>query len=286
MSKTISNDLKTHIASDLATVCTCWRIARVDGQEWFYTDHDVDVVYDGDTYEADEGFIPTSLEAKDDLSVNNMEAVCFLRATKFKINYEDTAMGVMYLAQGWILGKVEIHDQVAQVEVRSKSQLLGQNVCELYSPGCRAELGDSRCGVVVDSAYTDSGEVTDVTDRRQFTNSNWATSGSSSAEDYYTFGKLTWTASPSSGGGTDLNVGYSMEVKSYDPDTGEFELFESMPYAIGEGDTFDVIYGCDKSIEMCSSRFDNAWNFRGEPSIPGTDKVFETHFTETQIVDD
>jgi uncharacterized phage protein (TIGR02218 family) len=295
MSKTISSELKTHIAGDLTTVCTCWRIARVDGPELFYTNHDVDVVFDGDTYEADEGWVPTGLEAKEDLSVDNMEAVCFLRATKFNeadvaaglydyatldvfiINYEDTSMGVMYLAQGWILGQVQIRDQVAQVEVRSKSQLLQQNVVELYSPGCRAELGDSRCGVVLDSAFTDSGAVTDVTGRSIFTNSAWAVSGASGGSDPYKFGKLTWTTSGSSGGGSNLNDGFSMEVKSFDFDIGEFTLFSAMPYEITVGDTFDVMFGCDKSLATCRDVFDNVVNFRGEPHLPGTDKVFEVH---------
>jgi uncharacterized phage protein (TIGR02218 family) len=64
-----------------------------------------------------------------------------------------------------------------------------------------------------------------------------------------------------------------MEVKKWDVATGEFELFEAMPYEIEVGDPYTVFYGCDKTLPTCRDTFNNVVNFRGEPYVPGVDKV-------------
>ena len=71
-----------------------------------------------------------------------------------------------------------------------------------------------------------------------------------------------------------------MEVKLFMQATqnfaGFFQLVQAMPYAIEIGDVFSVSPGCDQSLAMCQDRFHNVVNFRGEPFIPGLDKLFRT----------
>ena len=183
-------------------------------------------------------------------------------------------MGVMYLAKGWTLGAVEIRDNVFQAELRGRTQRLQQNICETYTPECRAELGDARCGVdIADSAqtYWYPGSVTAVTDRQTFTDANIP----SYDEDVFVFGKLTWLEPGSGDSYTGNNAGREMEIKAFDHTTGIFELFEAMPNTIEIGDEFSVTFGCDKDIETCKNRFNNVANFRGEPFIPGWDQVMD-----------
>jgi len=45
-----------------------------------------------------------------------------------------------------------------------------------------------------------------------------------------------------------------------------FEIFEKMKFL--------AIPGCNKSLSMCSKRYNNAINFRGEPFIPGFEKLY------------
>lgn len=80
---------------------------------------------------------------------------------------------------------------------------------------------------------------------------------------YFDFGLVTWV--------TGLNAGFSMEVRSYVP--GQIVLQLPMPYAITIGDTFNIRAGCDKSQPTCFDRFNNVINFRGEPFLPGVDKL-------------
>src|SRR3546814_10734430 len=63
------------------------------------------------------------------------------------------------------------------------------------------------------------------------------------------------------------------------PETlGHFEMYESFPGEIVEGDTFTVSAGCNHQHSVatdgtvtgdCMNKFDNLLNFRGEPFITG-----------------
>jgi hypothetical protein len=69
---------------------------------------------------------------------------------------------------------------------------------------------------------------------------------------------------------TDLNLqltGVAAAVSS------RLILHEPFPYPVSPGDTFLMTAGCDRSASMCSLRFGNIVNFRGEPEIPGVDAL-------------
>jgi uncharacterized phage protein (TIGR02218 family) len=95
--KSISDELKAHLAGAVTTLAMCWRIRRLDGQEFLFTDHDVDLVIDdgGDwdgVYESVSGVIGTTLSYKIDLSVDNMDISGFLAAAK--VSEADIAAGL------------------------------------------------------------------------------------------------------------------------------------------------------------------------------------------------
>jgi uncharacterized phage protein (TIGR02218 family) len=299
MSKTISDELKAHLAEDVTTIATCWRIVRSDAQEFFFTDHDTDIVYDGDTYEAASGVLPQSLQQSDQFAVDNQQLTALLESDRiseadmsaglfdyakldvFILNYEDLTQGVMYLVKDWSLGEIEIRDNAFTAEARGKAQHLQQNICQLYSADCRADLGDAQCQVNL-ALLTITSTVESVSEsRRIFTSSDLIVepgSGDPSGtplDPVYQYGLLTWLEPSSGESYNGANAGYQMEVKRHDPDTGEIELFEAMPYTIEVGDEFSVTYGCDKSITTCKARFDNVVNFRGEPYIPGLDRMLD-----------
>jgi uncharacterized phage protein (TIGR02218 family) len=70
-----------------------------------------------------------------------------------------------------------------------------------------------------------------------------------------------------------------MEVRDFSG--GRFGLFLPMPNAIVIGDCFAAVAGCDKELDTCIARFNNAVNFRGEPFVPGTDKILKTSATRS-----
>ena len=64
---------------------------------------------------------------------------------------------------------------------------------------------------------------------------------------------------------------------------GQFTLVLPMPFAIGAGDLFVAVAGCDKTINTCCNTFSNAANFRGEPYVPGMDTLLTTASTSSNL---
>ncbi|HUC76735.1 MAG TPA: DUF2163 domain-containing protein [Vicinamibacterales bacterium] len=87
-----------------------------------------------------------------------------------------------------------------------------------------------------------------------------------SGTGYFDFGLMTFTSGN--------NAGLSMEVRSYVP--GQWMLFMPMPYLVQVGDAYTMVAGCDKSVTTCHDRFSNVVNFRGEPYLPGIDRMIQT----------
>lgn len=279
--KSITAELKAHLAQEITTLATCWKVKRRDATVMGFTDHDAPIVYEGVTYEATSGFSPSSIDSSSALNVDNLEMEGMLEDARiteadllagrydfaqvevFVVNYADLTQGRMVLRTGW-LGEVTVRGGQFVAELRGLSQQLGARIGQQYTPGCRADLGDDRCKVDL-ADYTVSGAVTSVTSRSQFRDSD-----RSEAADYFASGTVTFT------GGE--NAGLSMEVKEFAAD-GTFTLVLPMPYAVAAGDGFTAIAGCDKRFETCANRFANAVNFRGEPHVPGTDALLETAST-------
>lgn len=88
----MSDTLKAHLAGELMTVATCWRLTTRSGVEHFFTNHDVDLVIDGDTYEAASGMLPMAMSQNEKLAVDNMDVVAFLDSDK--ISESDIIGGV------------------------------------------------------------------------------------------------------------------------------------------------------------------------------------------------
>lgn len=286
--KQISSALAAHLAGEVTTLATCWKMTRRDSVVLGFTDHDRNIDFGGITYKAATGFTPSAIQNSGSLSVDNLEVEGMLASGSiteadilagrydfaeieiFQVNYADLAQGSLKLRRGW-LGEVSYHKQQFVAEVRGLTQALAQTMGELYSASCRTTLGDSRCKVDM-TANTVTGSVTTSLSNQQFIDS-----ARSEASGIFCFGTLTFT------GGA--NTGLSMEVKEYiciAGTGGQVTLALPMPYAIADGDTYSLTKGCDKTIATCFGRFNNVVNFRGEPLVPGLDRMLETAGTRSQ----
>lgn len=281
--KTISSELSAHLASEVTTLATCWKVTQTNGTVKGFTDHDSDLVVGSVTYMASTGFNPSAISHNADMALDHLDVAGMLDSASlteadilaglydfaeieiFQVNYADLTQGTLKLRRGW-LGEVSVNKGRFVAEVQGLTQRLTKTIGELYSPSCRAELGDAKCTVNLTS-FTDTGTVTAVTDNRRF-----EASGLSEAAGFFTFGKISFTSG--------LNNGLSMEVKAYEP--GGIELALPMPYTVQVGDGFSIVAGCDKSFATCVQRFNNAVNFRGEPHVPGTVRLLETSTTRSE----
>lgn len=272
--KALSANLKTHMAGALTTLATLWKITRTDATVFGFTDHDADITYDGVTYAAASGFSASAIRTSARLDVDNMEVEGMLSADTItdadllaglwdyaafiimRVNYADLTMGHEVLRAG-TLGNVKTGRQHYTCELRGMMQPLQQSIGRIYTPACDADLGDTRCDVVL-ATYTVTGTVTAVASQSAFTDSVRA-----EAADYFNYGLLTFTSG--------ANAGYSMEVKDFG--SGAFTLQQAMPEPIAIGDAYSVYAGCDKLLATCVSKFSNVANFRGFPHVPGIDRM-------------
>lgn len=174
--KSISVSMRTHLDGNPTKLATIWRITRQDGQELFFTDHDQDIVYDGDTYVASSGFERTAIANTATFAVDNLDLVGIfnengiteqdvraglydgaeIRIALVRWDAPDTS-GEIKLRRG-TLGQVRLTPQGHfTAELRGLSQPLSQNTLQLYSAACRADLGDSRCGFPIKPAVLTRG---------------------------------------------------------------------------------------------------------------------------------
>lgn len=285
--KAISQGLADHIAGEVTTLASCWKLKRRDGVEMGFTNHDVDLVVSGLTYLAYSGFTPSAIANTNGLTVDNLDVEGMLEAGSvteadimagkydfaeieiFMANYQDLSQGILPLRRGW-LGEVTIQNGHFVAEMRGLAQKLSQTIGELFSPSCRASLGDSRCKIDM-SAHTHTGGVTTAVSNQEFKDST-----RSEASAIFTGGSVTFTSG--------ANNGLSMEVKEYILQAsggGRMILAMSMPYSVSIGDQYTMTKGCDKTLATCKSRYNNIINFRGEPHVPGMDRVMETAGTRS-----
>lgn len=270
----IGTALSLHLAEDVTSLATCWRLTRRDGVLVALTSHDRDIEVDGITYRADGGLTATAMRATDDLAIDNMEIEGVLASTDlsasdlldgrfdgarvevFFVNWQAPQDGRLLIQTG-TLGRITQKDGVFQADMRGLTDRLSRKMTESYSSGCRAELGDRRCKRSLND-FREMAEVVSVTGDNQFTPSPLGgTAGN------YDFGKIRWHL-----GG---NGGLVSEVRRYEG--GVLRLFQAPPAPITPGDVFTITAGCDKTLTTCRDRFDNVENFRGDPFVPGMDAL-------------
>lgn len=163
MAKTITAGLKAHLQQETTTLATCWRIVRRDGVEFHFTDHDRDLVIDGDTYSAESGYSRTAISNNAALSVDNLDldgifddesiTLADLRAGKFDyasvyifmVNWADLTQGKLKLRRGTLGEMVAMPSGIFHTELRGMTEVLNQQIVEVRGAECPADLGDSRC---------------------------------------------------------------------------------------------------------------------------------------------
>lgn len=178
--KSIGSSLRTHLDGTVTTLATLWRIERTDGVSFYFTDHDVDITFEGNTYDAETGYNRSAVANNVGLSVDNIDVEGVfdssqiteldLRAGKFDyaevfvaiVNWADLSQGQLRQRRGR-LGEVIVTEQgIFRAELRGLTQLLSQSIIENYQPECRADLGDTQCKIPIYPAAMPRGAAVTV----------------------------------------------------------------------------------------------------------------------------
>lgn len=259
--------LKNHLAGELLTIATCWKLTLVGGEVMGFTDYDEDLNLNNILYKSSSGFIASSIILNSDLRTDNLEIEGILNSADIKekdvlsgrydfanieiflVNYKDLSQEIMNLHAG-TFGKVTLNSGRFIAEIRGLATKLERSITELYSPVCRAQFCDDRCKADA-KKFSRMSTITKVIDERRFEDTNLVES-----DGYYKHGVVKFF-SPAT---------FEVVVKEYKNKV--VTLFASPPYQISTGDKYSILAGCDKAFLTCKNKFNNTVNFRGEPYIP------------------
>lgn len=166
--KQISMAMQEHLAQTVTTLATCWKITRTDGVFSGYTSLDVDLIIDGVTYRAAAGFSRTAINTGSTGGIDNLEVTGFfedngvteadMKARRFDyaevllfvVNWTDLSMGPVKMRRGWLGECQRMPNGGFMAELRGINQALVQEVgTSIFSPLCRADLGDNQCKVPI-----------------------------------------------------------------------------------------------------------------------------------------
>lgn len=260
------------LASDVTHLAVCWRVVRNDGVGLGFTTHDQPLLVNGMRYEDAPGMVPSAIVSDDDLAADNMEIGGALSADAMTGDdlaagrYDDAAVTVFLVdwrapdAGQQLLASGHIGDVASGMDadggfaatLRGPTAALAMTAVESYSPECRANLGDRRCGVALRgltalvTAYASEGLQVGI-----------ATPDVQLAA--YVDGRLRVLDGPM--------AGLHRQIIASDDDV----LVIDEPLSVAAGTRLRLWQGCDKRLATCSQRFGNAANFRGEPHVPGGD---------------
>jgi len=171
MPKTISLGLKDHLEEEVTSLATCCKITRRDGQVFAFTEHDNNLTVDSIVYKAALGYSRTAVEGSSDMAVDNMDILGFiddesvtvedLRAGLFDravievflVNWADLSQGILRLRKGWFGEVMVTPSGIYTSEIRGLAGAYAQNIVEVSTSECRADLGDHRCKLPINPAF-------------------------------------------------------------------------------------------------------------------------------------
>lgn len=274
--KAISVALSAHLDQEVTTLASCWKVVRKDGQEFFFTDHDQDITFGGDIYEAESSYDRTAVSNGSDMGVDNMDVAGILSSDKiseldmrnglfnradvyvFIVNWMDPTQGALNVRRGWF-GEVSLTDTGRfTTEIRGLAQALSHNFIEVYTAECRADFCDARCKLEIED-FEFSASVESSTARDTVV----IVAGAAIPSQGINPGTLRFTSGD--------NAGRTIEIIGYDAGTRTIELFEAAGYAITAGTDLVLAPGCDGSLTRCKF-YNNVINRRAEDYVPGNDE--------------
>jgi uncharacterized phage protein (TIGR02218 family) len=274
----ISAGLAAHLASGVTSLCRCWAVTRRDGAVYGFSDHDVDLTFEGVVFRADTGLSAGALEQSSGLAVDNAEALGALSSDALReedveagrfdgaavvawlVNFTDVSQRLLLFRGS--LGEISRQGGGFRAELRGLSEALNQPQGRVYQRPCSAVLGDGRCqfdlsqagySATLDVVAVEIGREISVTDPGGFA-ARWFENGALAVLDGAAAGLVGVVKNDRVEGG--LRV---------------LELWQDLRADLVVGDQIKITAGCDRSAGVCQLKFNNFNNFQGFPHVPGED---------------
>jgi uncharacterized phage protein (TIGR02218 family) len=279
--------LQDHLNTGATTLCWCWKILRTDGKVLGFTDHDNEISFENTVFEPETGATASELHEEAGMSVDNADLSGVLKSDAiteqdirlglydnaevyvYRVNWAESAQRILYKKGS--IGQVKRSLNYFTAEFRGIPHKAQQQRGRIYQYDCDANLGDSRCGVSLvglSHAFTVTRIVDSITFVCRFDS---FLEGLHNLSDYFSRGLISWTT----GANANSKVEIYVHTLSTDPidEEGDFyiRLWEPIYASVSVSEKGIAQVGCNKAATTCKNKFNNVINFRGFPTIPGTD---------------
>ena len=275
--RTVSTNLKNEIMN--GTISNLIRIELKDGTEYGYTDFDTALTVDGVTYVVAPGLQKVNMTLTANAEVSNQElSSAWVDAPEADLkgglfdsatievawcSWKHPEFGRLVVFTGQ-LGEITWTEEGFSADIVSYMKNLELNVGNTFTANCRHSLFSTpevglvgACGINK-AAYTFNGTVSAVGTPKWTFNSTLI-----QADGYFTNGSIKFTSGN--------NAGLSAMIKTHSAGLLTLALPTAFTFAVG--DTFEIVGGCDKTLETCKNKFNNVLNFGGFPHITPDSQV-------------
>lgn len=259
--------MSSPVVRQVSCVTFCWTIERRDGAGLALTSHDQSLLRGQTCFRSDPGVSPCAVHRGQTREIAEVTGVLDDRGIRKEdvingrwdsakvsleaVDWEAPEIALSKVAVGE-LGRITGHGINFSADLIGTQARLGEWIVPTTSPECRSELGDRACRVNLAARRR---RMTAIA-----TSQNILTLDQAPGPDFKN-GILRWLRGPNTG--LSATIVRTDGVRVWIAGTPEFEATTSLEVLLTEG--------CDKRLETCSSRFENALNFRGEPHLPGND---------------
>ncbi len=257
-----------------------WRIVLSGGQVIRWTDADIDLVADGETFVAgpvlsrggigdrtglEVSTLELDIDSDETDTVNGVQLLRFISqrgldgATvqlrrAFLPRWGDPVTGSILRFAGRVTSVGGISGTRAAVTISSWTILLNVNFPpDLYQVPCLHSVYDAGCGLDPADWQVSGAVASGTRTDRQFP------TGLSLAAGWLAQGTVNFTSGP--------NASISRSVRASAGD-GTITLVQPLPTPPGVGDTFTALPGCDLTRGTCLAKFNNLLRHRGFPFVP------------------
>lgn len=283
--KNFDPNFTEHLNGEVTTLCNCWQIELANTQIMGFTDHDKNIEFSGNLYEAASGFETSEIEDSLGISTDEQELVGALQSEKITsddiIARKYDGAKVRHFVVNWstptehtlmrtlVMGEITQSDSVFKASVKSQTSLLDQTKNRRFQKLCSARLGDAKCNITLENNFKVTGTI-----QKSLSAQTVEVSGLSYYESgWFRSGELVFTSGNNEGVKVEITEHNSafQNGSTSSVGNGMLHLWEAVPSTIEAADTFEITPGCDKQFSTCKEKFSNVENFRGFPHMPDGD---------------
>ena len=285
--RNISSTLLNRILSQKPTLTVLLKLTLTDSSVLGFTKFPSPLTVDGVTYNP--GLDITTISTSLGFTVDNFETGGYFneqlteldaaggkydaaRYDLLLIDRENLSQGGVLITRG-LVREIRCADNMFTVEMADVNQKTQAPVGYLTAGLCQTNVFSGLCGLDPDDdhptlnlPFKKTGvAVTSVSNHLVF-----HTDLQGYPAQFFTNGKLTWTSG--------ANAGTTSEVKEFRVDvstSGEFVLQEPPRFGpVAEGDTFTVLWGCNKTFHQCGQVNNRTEMYMCFPHLVGQRKLY------------